>query len=295
MDYTVSTTSAGTYTVDYRVNGWNTDAKIQLMKDGTVLATTGTNTGNVWATLTSTTFTLPAGTYTIRLNISGGGFNLNWMEFKPVSQIQKAAAPVIAPATGTYAAAQTVTISDTTEGVSIRYTTDGTVPTETNGTLYTGAFSATTTTTVKAVAYKSGMTTSDVAVSAITISAVPASLRIEAENYTSMSGVATEACADVGGGQNVGYIDTGDWMDYSITISTAGTYTVDYRVRGWDAGAQLQLMKDGAVLATTGVNTGDVWTTVTSGTFHLAAGTYTIRLNISGGKFNINWMNFNLQ
>lgn len=295
MDYTVTIASAGTYTVDYRVNGWNTDAKIQLVKDGTVLATTGTNTGNVWATVTSGTFTLPAGTYTIRLNISGGGFNLNWMEFKPVSQIQKAAAPVITPATGTYAAAQTVTISDTTEGVSIRYTTDGTAPTETNGTLYTGAFTVASTATVKAVAYKSGVTTSDIAVSVITISAAPASLKIEAENYTGMSGVATEACADVGGGQNVGYIDTGDWMDYSITVTTAGTYTVDYRVRGWDAGAQIQLMKDGAVLATTGVNTGDVWTTVTSGTFHLAAGTYTIRLYISGGKFNINWMNFNLQ
>ncbi|SHO44698.1 chitobiase/beta-hexosaminidase C-terminal domain-containing protein [Anaerocolumna xylanovorans] len=295
MDYTVTVATTGTYTVDYRVNGWNAGAQIQLMKDSNVLATTGTNTGNAWATVTSEPFPLTAGTYTVRVNISGGGFNLNWMEFKPLAQAGKAATPVITPASGTYGTAQEITITDATEGTAIRYTTDGTAPSETNGTVYTGTFTVSATTTVKAVAYKSGMTVSDTAASVITISSVPVSLKIEAENYTNMSGVAAEPCNDTSGGENVGYIDTGDWMDYTVTVATTGTYTVDYRVNGWDAGAQIQLMKDGNVLAATGTNTGNIWATVTSGTFHLTAGTYTIRLNISGGKFNLNWMNFNLQ
>ena len=294
MDYTLTIATAGNYTVDYRVNGWNAGAQIQLMKDSNVLATTGTNTGNVWATVTSDAFYLAAGTYTIRVNISGGGFNFNWMEFKPSVPIEKAATPVISPVSGTYGTAQTVTITEATEGAVIRYTTDGTAPSETNGTIYAGTFTVSATTTVKAIAYKSGMTVSDIAASAITISAVPSSLKIEAENYTNMSNVAIEPCGDVGGGQNVAYIDTGDWMDYTITITTAGNYTVDYRVNGWDAGAQIQLMKDGNILATTGTNTGNVWATVTSEAFHLTAGTYTIRVNITGGKFNLNWMNFNL-
>ncbi|GEM_PF-146773 len=123
----------------------------------------------------------------------------------------------------------------------------------------------------------------------------PVSILVEAENYIDMSGVATEPCGDVGGGENVGYIDTGDWMDYTITIAAEGTYAVDYRVNGWNEGAQIELMKDGNVLATTGTNTGNVWATVTSEPFHLTAGTYTIRINISGGGFNLNWMNFALQ
>ena len=38
-------------------------------------------------------------------------------------------APVLSPAPGTYPTAQTVTISDSTAGATIYYTTDGTTPT----------------------------------------------------------------------------------------------------------------------------------------------------------------------
>ncbi|HZP59133.1 MAG TPA: chitobiase/beta-hexosaminidase C-terminal domain-containing protein, partial [Opitutaceae bacterium] len=48
------------------------------------------------------------------------------------------AAPSFSPAPGTYSSAQSVTISDATSGASIRYTTDGSTPSETAGTLYTG-------------------------------------------------------------------------------------------------------------------------------------------------------------
>ena len=41
------------------------------------------------------------------------------------------AAPTFSPAAGTYSSAQTVTISTTTSGATIRYTTDGSTPSET--------------------------------------------------------------------------------------------------------------------------------------------------------------------
>ena len=53
---------------------------------------------------------------------------------------------------------------------------------------------------------------------------------VEAESYCSMSGVQTETTSDSGGGQNVGYIDSGDWMSYSVDVPAAGTYKVSYRV-----------------------------------------------------------------
>ncbi len=292
MDYVISIPVTGTYTLDYRVNGWGAGAQLQLMKDGNVLVTTGTDTGNAWATVTSDPFALAAGTYTIRLNISGGGFNLNWMEFKSSAVLDKVAAPVIAPASGTYYAAQEVTITDTTQGAQIRYTTDETMPSETHGMVYAGAFLVSAAATVKAIAYKQGMTASDVATSVITISTAPQSLKIEAENYTGMSNVATEPCSDAGGGENVGYIDTGDWMDYLVNIPVSTTYTLDCRVNGWNAGAAIALMKDAALLTSAAVNTGNAWATVTSAPFELTSGIYTVRIYVAGGGFNFNWMEF---
>jgi hypothetical protein len=53
-------------------------------------------------------------------------------------------------------------ITSATSGASIRYTTNGTTPTEANGTLYSGPVNITAATTLKAVAYESGFTDSPV-------------------------------------------------------------------------------------------------------------------------------------
>jgi len=81
------------------------------------------------------------------------------------------AAPTFSPAPGTYAAAQSVTISTTTSGATIRYTTDGSAPSGTVGTVYSGPISVNATMTIKAVAYQTGLTTSPVSTGAYTISA----------------------------------------------------------------------------------------------------------------------------
>ena len=63
---------------------------------------------------------------------------------------------------GTYTGAQTVTISTTTEDAEIKYTTDGSDPSATHGTIYNGSLNINDDTTLKAIAYKAGMTDSDV-------------------------------------------------------------------------------------------------------------------------------------
>ena len=52
-----------------------------------------------------------------------------------------------------YTTAQSVEITSATAGAIIRYTADGTTPSKTNGTLYTGALNISQTTTIKAIAY----------------------------------------------------------------------------------------------------------------------------------------------
>lgn len=120
--------------------------------------------------------------------------------------------------------------------------------------------------------------------------------KIEAEDYSAMYGVQAEATGDTDGAKNIGWIDAGDWMDYNVTVNTAGTYTVQFRVAGWVAGAQLQLRKGSTVLATVAVpNTGggQTWQTVTANV-PLTAGNQTLRVHLVTGGFNFNWMNFTL-
>lgn len=85
-----------------------------------------------------------------------------------VSRIIKCAAPVFSLAEGTYYAAQNVTITSSTAGATIYYTTDGTEPT-TGSTEYTGPIAVSSTTTIKAVAVKEGCLDSEVASAAYTI------------------------------------------------------------------------------------------------------------------------------
>lgn len=115
--------------------------------------------------------------------------------------------------------------------------------------------------------------------------------KTEAENYGSMSGVQTESTSDTGGGINVGWIDANDWMDYTVNVASAGTYTISYRVAATTSGKTLQLKNGNTTLHTVSIpNTGgwQAWTTVT-GTATLAAGSNTLRITTTTGGFNVNW------
>ncbi len=84
---------------------------------------------------------------------------------------QQAATPTFSPAGGTYTAAQTVSLSDTTSGASIYYTIDGSTPTV-SSTPYstTTPITVASTTTIKAIAAAApGYLNSNVATAAYTI------------------------------------------------------------------------------------------------------------------------------
>jgi hypothetical protein len=120
------------------------------------------------------------------------------------------------------------------------------------------------------------------------------STRIEAENWSSMSGVQTENTSDAGGGKDVGWIDNGDWMNYNYNAPASGTYTVSLRIANIYSGSQLQIKNSaGSVLATVNVPiTGgfQTWQTITA-SVNLPAGSQTLRLQSSGSAgFNINWL-----
>ena len=124
--------------------------------------------------------------------------------------------------------------------------------------------------------------------------AAPIPGTVQAENYTSMSGIQTETTTDTGGGLDVGYIDAGDYIDYKVNVQTAGKYTVQYRVASLNGGGSIQLKKDSTILATTAVPaTGDwqAWTTITDSVV-LAGGEQTLRIQVPVGGYNLNWITF---
>jgi unsaturated rhamnogalacturonyl hydrolase len=78
-------------------------------------------------------------------------------------------APVFTPAPGNYSGTQSVSITTATSGASIRYTTDGSTPTSSSGTLYAGPVSLSSSTVLSAIAYKGGMADSGVTTGTYTI------------------------------------------------------------------------------------------------------------------------------
>ena len=118
-------------------------------------------------------------------------------------------------------------------------------------------------------------------------------LRIEAEDYTSMSGIDTQATSDIDGDLNVGWIGTGDYMQYTVEIPADGTYVFEYRVACWDENSFLSTSVNGTTVETLYLsNTGgtQIWETMYSRTLiDLTAGTNTIRITAGGGNWNLNW------
>lgn len=120
------------------------------------------------------------------------------------------------------------------------------------------------------------------------------SVTIQAENYNAMLGVQKENTSDVGGGQNVGYIDGGDWMAYnSVNFPQSGSYKIECRVAS-PSGATLSLdLNAGSIqLGTIGIPaTGgwQNWTTV-SKTVNVNAGTYNLGVFATTGGWNFNWI-----
>ncbi|WP_052259472.1 glycosyl hydrolase family 18 protein [Flavobacterium sp. KMS] len=121
------------------------------------------------------------------------------------------------------------------------------------------------------------------------------SVLIQAENYSSMSGVQTEATTDTGGGLNVGYADTGDWMAYSnINFPTSGSYVIEYRVASAVNGARISSDLNAGTIQLGAVNIPNTggwqnWQTV-SQTVNVNAGTYNFGIYIQNSGVNINWV-----
>ena len=101
------------------------------------------------------------------------------------------------------------------------------------------------------------------------------------------------------GGHNLGWTVAGEWLNYSINVATAGTYTINVRVASNGGGGTFHLNLDQTNItgALAVPNTGgwQNWTTVSKTGVYLSAGAHLLGLAMdtngaTGGIGNINWI-----
>lgn len=170
--------AAGTYTTTQTVT--ITDAT----SGATLYYTTDGTTPSTASTAYTTAFKVSANT-TVEAIATASGHTASTVASAAFVIAPVVATPAITPAAGTYTSAQSVTITDTTSGAAIYYTTDGTTPT-TSSPAYSIAINVAADTTVKAIAAATGDTNSNVASSAYLIAGPTVSAVLSTDDQSSL-------------------------------------------------------------------------------------------------------------
>ena len=157
-DQTVSISSTSGATIYYTIDG------------STPSATPGSTNG----TLYTAPFSITA-TETVKAIAGGSGFTSSSVAQVGFTLAAAAAAPVLSPSSGAVGSDQAVSITESSSGASVYYTTDGSTPVatpgSTHGTLYSAPFSITATETVKAIAGGTGFSPSTTTVASFSVAA----------------------------------------------------------------------------------------------------------------------------
>ena len=184
-------------------------------------------------------------------------------------------------------APMTVTISTTTAGASINYTTDGSTPSATAGTLYSGPIPVTKTETIKAIGYETGMTNSSVASATYAIPTLTVASSSNPSTYgSSVTFTATISSGPTGaitfydGGTSIG---TGTISGGSATLTTStlgvGAHSI---TASWLGNSTYGSVLSGAITQTVNLAAPTISFTVPNQTYGEAPFTVSATSNSSG-------------
>lgn len=118
--------------------------------------------------------------------------------------------------------------------------------------------------------------------------------------YRPLDGVDIENTSDAGGGYNVGWTANGEWMHYSILVSSSTFYDIAVRVASNSnpSTGRFRLLVDGVditgqvAVPYTGGN--QSWLSLNFARVILPAGPHDLELRIEGAGANFNYINFTL-
>ncbi len=220
---------------------------------------TGTFTTSAYSGTASgfTDVNLASGTtywYKLKATYPAGASELSAAISCATAQAGTVATPTFTPAAGSYQSAQTVTIATTTPDATIYYSTNGIDPDKSSA-VYSAPISVSATTTIKAFASASGMTSSAITSATYSIQLTPNAPSITASPHATLKKVTIAITAPASGpaptsyniyrgtssgGQGTTPIATGvtalSWED--TTILPAGPNTYYYKVSGVNASGE---------------------------------------------------------
>ena len=129
---------------------------------------------------------------------------------------------------------------------------------------------------------------------------------LQAESYNAQSGTQLEACTDTGGGQDVGYIANGDWLQFNnVNFGATSPTSVQARLASGAASGvtgTLEFHLDsttGPLIGTVAISPTGGWQTWTSPSATVSGATGTHNLFVvfkssqAGDFANVNWFVFN--
>lgn len=123
--------------------------------------------------------------------------------------------------------------------------------------------------------------------------------KLEAENFSVNQGLVLETTTDIGGGQNIGFTNSGDYLEYKIRILKSGMYFTEVRVASAGTAGRIEIQQvdefntvvNNAFLNIPVTGGWQTWTTI--GTpLKLNEGVSKLRVKIIQPEFNINWYKF---
>lgn len=125
-------------------------------------------------------------------------------------------------------------------------------------------------------------------------------IKNEAEDFSGQSGIQTEACTDTNGGNNIGFIENGDWIKINALDFDQGISSFDVRVASATSGGKIEIRLDsqsGSLAGTCNVTATGGWQSWKTQSCKVESinGMHDIFLVFKGGSgylFNLNWWQF---
>ena len=334
LKYSVNVSQSGIYKMEATVQSNNTGGSFHFELDGLPVSKSVTipNTNGQWQTVSINTIPLIAGDKILRLVLDASDFKIDNLQFSIVNQspIVSITAPTIGSTVSWPTTLNIKADASDADGTiasvefyngNIKIGASTTAPYEISWTPAVGNIEL----IAKTIDDK-GLATFSTPVS-ITVSGskeqtpyetnpytIPG--KIEAENFDKgIEGVAyhelsagnkfnvyrqedvdVEACMDAGGGYNIGDLQVNEWIEYTVNITEAGLYMLEFRVATQNSTTKFHLELDGVnITGSLAVpNTGgwQLWQTLKKENIQLTVGPKTMRLVIEGEYFNLNHMNF---
>ena len=241
--------SGGQYDMTTGYNNFNSSVNLYLStenvagsENANVVASAATGTGISYIELTLTPssadnselYLISSGgcrVWLVDVTYSTGGGGTTTYSLDPgCAAAGQCYAPTFTPEAGTFDAAQNVELACATDGATIRYTIDGSAPSKTEGTVYSSAIAISANTTIKAIAYKDGMTDSEIAEGVFNIRCAQPTFSPaggdydEAKNVTILADGADAIYYAIG---ETPTIDEEHKYTAPIAINTTGSHTIN--------------------------------------------------------------------